>query len=235
MNKELRELEAILKRNSDNPDDIDIEDEVNHYFLFDNIFNKDDLERAWSLFPEGEIIRDRLSVVEQKTQTIAGWGYRIPGATNPGVDSEQFLKLVENHIKALRPIILDGDYNDDIRAFIDTGFTVELAASNESIPSPTDNDLFGTLYEALQEFKIDYFPFNKEHYEVLYNWAIYLTKCDEVAAYLLWPCLQGVEEFEPDLFDYGVKLWKLGCRDRFWIKDGDIASQTVCFRPPWLD
>lgn len=235
MNKELRELEEILKRNSDDPEDIDIENEVDHYFFFDNISNKEDLERAWSLFPEGKLIRDRLSLVEQETQTIPGWGYRVPDESNPEVDSQQYLKLVEDHIKALRPIILDGEYNDDVRQFIDAGFTVELASSSVSIPEPMENELFGSLYEALQEFKIDHFPFKKEHYEVLYNWAIYLTKCDEVAVYLLWPCLQDVEGFEPDIFDYGVKLWKLGSRDRFWIKEGDIASKTVYFRPHWLD
>ena len=64
MNKELELLETVLKRHSEDPDLVDIEDEVDHYFFFDVIQDPDDFELAWSVFTEQEEIRRRLALIE---------------------------------------------------------------------------------------------------------------------------------------------------------------------------
>jgi hypothetical protein len=235
MNQELGILEEILKRNSDDPESVDINNEIDHYFFFDAIKNQNDLEVAWSVFDEHEEIRDRLLKVESNTDSIPGWGYRIPQQEQVKCNDEELISLVASNISSLRPILLEEDYNADIISFIDNGFRVEIAPSNIEIPATSDNELFGVLYEAIGEYWIEHFPYDKEHYEVLKNWAIYLTKCDEVATYLMWPCLKHETKLEPTTMEFAAKLWKLGCRDRFWVKDFDYSKKAVCIRPPWLD
>ncbi|MBB1436959.1 hypothetical protein H5201_22225 [Pseudoalteromonas sp. SG43-6] len=75
MNQELRLLEEILKRNSEDPDSIDIENEVDHYFFFDGIKNEEDLDEAWRVFDEHEEIRNRLLNIVSETDSISRWGY----------------------------------------------------------------------------------------------------------------------------------------------------------------
>lgn len=235
MNQELRVLEDILKRNSDDPESIDIENEVNHYFFFDGIKNEKDLEEAWRSFYEHQDIRGRLSNIESQTDSIPGWGYRIPKNDQITCNDQELKDLVFSHISSLRPILLEEDYNSDIISFIDRGYKVEIAPLDIEIPDTSDNELFGVLYEAIDEYWIDNFPYDREHYEVLKNWAIYLTKCDEVATYLMWPCLSNEKNLSPSTMDAGAKLWKLGCRDRYWVKDLDYISKVVYVRPPWLE
>ncbi len=235
MNPELKIIEDILKKNSDDANSIDIENEVEHYFIFDKITDPIDLEKVWSLFGENKEIRERLKNVESNTDIIPGWGYLVPEQEQICCDEQELKGLVDSHIKNLRPILLEEDYNNEIISFIDTGYTIELAPANIEIPNASDNELFGVLYEALSEYKLEHFPYEKAHYEVLNNWAIYLTKCDEVAVYLLWPCLQHSENPDPLLMEPGAKLWKLDCRDRYWVKDLDYSSKTIYVRPPWLD
>lgn len=235
MNQELRLLEEILKRNSEDPDSIDIENEVDHYFFFDGIKNEEDLDEAWRVFDEHEEIRNRLLNIVSETDSISRWGYRIPKSEQIRCDDQELKNLVSLHISSLRPILLEEDYNAEIIAFIDSGFQVEIAPSGIEFPDTSDNELFGVLYEAIGEYWIDNFPYDREHYEVLKNWAIYLTKCDEVATYLMWPFLSNEKDLAPCTMDAGAKLWKLGCRDRFWVKDLDYVSKVVYVRPPWLD
>ncbi len=232
---ELKSLEDILKRNSDHPDEIDIENEVEHYFIFDKISNPVDLEKAWSLFPEHKKIRNRLEKIEENTDIIPGWGYRVINENYNKCETSELASTIDSQIKNLRPFILDGDYNDDIRQFIDSGYFIELAPKDVTVPELGENEIFGTLYEAIQEFKIEHFPYEKEHYQVLENWAIYLTKCDEVAVYLLWPCFNDIQLLDSEVFSHGAKLWKFDCRDRYWVKNLDCSSKTIYFRPPWLD
>lgn len=234
MTPEMKRLEEILKRNTDDPDAVDIEDEVCHYFFFDQIGNAADREEAWSVFAEHEDIRRRLDFVEGGTETISGWGYRIPGGATT-VDEDTLKALVARNISNLRPILPETDDNRDIIDFIDRGFSVEIAPPGTGVPGTGKNELFGALYEAIGEFWQARFPDDEPHYDVLLNWAIYLTKCDEVAVYLLWPCLSGRDAFPADMFEPCVGLWKLGCRSRFWVKRGDFSSRTVYVKPPWMD
>ncbi|MDN7130967.1 hypothetical protein JNO04_01200 [Halomonas sp. MC140] len=235
MNQKLKILEEILKRNSEDPESIDIENEVYHYFFFDAVGDKTDLETAWAVFDEHEEIRNRLSKIESNTNTIPGWGYRIPKHDQIKCDEEELKSLVRSHISSLRPILMEEDYNADIISFIDNDYKVEVSPSDVEIPDVSDNELFVVLYEAICEYWIEHFPYEKDHYEVLKNWAIYLTKCDEVATYLMWPCLEHENKLAPNTMEAAAKLWKLGCRDRFWVKDLDYSSKVVYVRPPWLE
>lgn len=230
----MRQLEAILKRNSSEPDGVDITDEVEHYFFFDKIRDASDLEEAWSVFPEHAEIRKRLALVESDCKVVPGWGYRIPGEV-VSIDDAQLLELVRQGIRNLRPMLLDTDENSDAIAFIDGGFDIVIAPSGAVPPDPDRNDFFLALYEAIQEDMLARFPFDKPHYRVLWNWAIYLTKCDEVASYLLWPCLSGHARFSDDVMAPFVGLWKRDCRDRFWVKRGDFSSGMIYVKPPWMD
>ncbi|WP_024610871.1 hypothetical protein [Pseudoalteromonas sp. TB64] len=235
MNQKLKLLEDILKRNSEDPDSIDIENEIDHYFFFNAIHNKDDLEIAWSVFDEHEDIRNRLSKIQNNADSIPGWGYKTPNLDYVKCDDEELKRIVSLHVSSLRSILLEEDYNADIITFIDNGFKVEIAPSNIEIPGTSVNTLFGVLYEAITEYWIEYFPYDDEHYEVLKNWAIHLTKCDEVATYLMWPFLERSNDLTDNTMDAGAKLWKFGCRDRYWVKDLDYSSKVVYVRPPWLD
>lgn len=100
-------------------------------------------------------------------------------------------------------------------------------------PDPMDNVLFGALYESMGDFKHDHYPFEEPLLAILYEWAIALTKCDEVALYLLWPVLKDVGGIDPNTPIPGLALWKYHCRTSYWIKDGDLRSGLVCVQPPW--
>ncbi len=231
MNKQLEILEDLLKKGSDDPESIDLEgNEVDHYFYFDKIKNQRDKELAWSQFEESKEIRERLKIVENKTQTINGWGYRVAEDGNR-VSNEELLMIVENYVKCIAPIILKEEYNQDVIKFIDKGFKAEIAPLDMLPPEVENNHLFGALYEGMSETLIKSFPLD-DHYDLLYNWAIYLTKCDEVAFYLLWPVIsKDVKELNDNSSLFGVKLWMLNCRARFWIQD--IGSNTIYVKPPW--
>ena len=62
---------------------------------------------------------------------------------------------------------------------------------------------------------------------------IYLTKCDEVDLYLLWPILDNVGDIDPNTPTPGFDLWRYGCRSAYWIKDNDVESGVVYTQPPW--
>ena len=235
MDPKLNMLTEILKRNSDDPDSVDMLNEVDHYFFFQSISNADDLEAAWALFDEHKEIRSRLLNLENSTREIPGWGYLIPQLEQVRCSEDELLALVSSHISMLRPLLLQEDYNEEIISFIDRGFAIETAPAPVEIPDVSENELFGVLYEAISEYRIEHYPYDIPHYEVLRNWAIYLTKCDEVACYLLWPCLKHKLTLPDTCMDAGAKLWKLGCRDRYWVKDLDFESKTVYFRAPWMD
>jgi hypothetical protein len=95
------------------------------------------------------------------------------------------------------------------------------------------NNLFGALYESIGDFKSSHYPFEKPHLEILLDWAIYLTKCDEVALYLLWPVLKEVDAIDPNTPVPGFKLWQYNCRTNYWIKEGDLKSGLVLVQRPW--
>lgn len=236
MSRELDILAEILKRNSDDqsPLAIDIENEMNHYFFFDAIKNEVDREAAWSVFDEQLEIRNRLSTIENHANKVTGWGYRIP-KHHARCSDDKLIALVAAHIAKLRPILLEEDYNAPAIAFIDGGFSIEIAPAGIAVPEPAHNDLFLTLGEAVSDYWTSHFPYEKRHYQVLNNWAIYLTKCDEVAAYLMWPCLKHEKPLDPQMMEAGVELWKLDCANRYWVKDEDYAGKVLYVRPPWLD
>ena len=226
MDPRLRELSKILARSGD--DGSDLSRESNHYFLFDRIHHSADLERAWQLFPAGDAVRRHLQLVESLAESS---GYRVP-AMAP-LSDEALMDLVRAHIRSMRPILLEEDYNAQEIEFIDRGFEVELASGEDVAPPAAQNPLFGTLYEAIGEYRIDHAPFDDVMFEILDNWAVYLTKCDEVAVYLLSPCFDPSQPLKGEAFEPGVRLWGAGCRDAYWAPSLSTSSRRVLVRPPW--
>jgi len=236
-------LETILKRNwHEGADEIDLrENESYHYFFFDNVRNKQDLEAAWAVFPEHKEIRERLERVERAARIVPGFGYRLPRDDNR-CSTDELAKVIRKHIQLVSPLVVDRPgyrhpSGGKLLEFVETPFQVVLAPDDVSCPSNDDADLWGVLLEAISEAKFvpERYPFEEEHYSLLQNWAQMFTKCPEVEAYLLWPCL-GTELGLPDETPSpGFQLWAHHCRDRYWIKDSDFRSGVVYFRPPWLD
>jgi len=231
MNDPIDTLEAILKRNGHDVDLHDRNKEWNRYFLFDQISAPDDFDFAWSQFPAHRDIRVRAAEVDAVSDIVAGWGYRIPKKSNRCSDAE-LTGLVRDNLAATRPFI-SGSY-EDVAAFIENGYDIQVVSSEASgPPDAMENVLFMGLYESMGDFQIDRFPFEQPILEILYDWAIYLTKCDEVALYLLWPVLRNVEAIDPNTPIPGFRLWQYNCRTNYWIKDGDMKSGLVCVQRPW--
>lgn len=225
MNDELKILESILSKSCNQT--VDIKDESHHYFYFQNINNNEDLEKAWSVFPEHQAIRQKFLNIKNSEVFHAPKMDIKDIKECKAIDEAQFKKIVKSNILNLRKIIYDHEEYTDILAFIDAGFNVEIATSDILTPDAVGNHLFSVLYESLSDYVIDHFPYHKPHYEVLRNWAIYLTKCDEIAAYLLWPCLQHEQKITDDLIDNAFKLWQFNCRSNFWIKDNNTSTGVV--------
>jgi hypothetical protein len=231
MNDPIDMLEDILKRNGHDLDLRDSNKEEHRYFLFDQISAPSDLDLAWSQFPSHRQIRARANEVDAVSDIVAGWGYRIPKESNRCSDV-QLADLVRDNLTATRPLI-SGSW-DDGGAFIDNGYDIQVVESEAGAPpDPMKNELFMALYESMGDFKIDRFPFEQPILEILHDWAIYLTKCDEVALYLLWPVLKEVEEIDPNTPVPAFRLWQYNCRTNYWIKDGDLKSRVVCVQRPW--
>lgn len=222
MKSPIKILEEILLRNL--PDEERLHElSLRHcgyrYFYFDHIRRKEDYEAAWSVFPEYQQIRQRLDEVENLANVIPGFGYRVPRNDVP-ITERKLLALLRKLFEHVGPLIDDDDSNADIKGFLNRQPTIEIAADELAIPDPRENNLFLTLYEGMQRFALEHFP-PGDHYSLLRDWAIYLTKCDEVAFYLLWPCLRRRQDLSPDTPLAWFQLWSHDCRDRFWIKDND--------------
>lgn len=218
MNEELEKLQNILSRNTGEV--VNISDEVNHYFFFDQIKDRQDLEDAWRIFPEHQEIRRRCDEV-RRYQNCKSLADRGP------VYGDYVSELIKSNILSLRKITPNRSEYKDVINFIDAGFSVEVVPEEVSLPEYSDNTLFSVLQEAVSDYLVDCTPRDKPHYELLMNWAIYLTKCDEVAAYILWSCLIHKGEYLPSLLDDSVKLWAMGGRDRYWIKDNDFCQAII--------
>ncbi len=222
-------LEEILRRHRN--EEVNLrENEGDRYFLFDRISDPADLEKAWSLFPEHRVIRDRADEVDASSEIVPGWGYRVPRTSLRCSDTD-LTQLVREHLAATRPFLTD-DW-DDIGEFIDNGYKIELLSEGTAeIPEPMENELFMGIDESMSDFRIQHFPYGNLLAEILSDWAIYLTKCNEVALYLLWPLLQDVEEFDPQTPIPGFRLWQYNCRKNYWIKDGDLESGVLIVQRP---
>lgn len=222
-------LESILNRHGHEVDLTNREED--RYFLFDRIANARDLDLAWSLFPNDVEIRARAEQVDSVSDIVAGWGYRTPKKPNRCPDAE-LTEIIRRHIAAVQPII--PDTYKDVRKFIEKGFDVEVVGPEAGKrPEVMKNDLFLTLYEAMGEFAIEQYRLEDPLLRILRDWAIYLTKCDEVAHYLLWPILKDVDWLDPKTPSAGFKLWTLNCREHYWIMNGDMTSAMVYIQPPW--
>jgi hypothetical protein len=230
MNDPIKTLEDILKRNGHDLDLRDRNKEENRYFLFDQISVPDDLDLAWSQFPGHREIRARAAEVDAVSDIVPGWGYRTPKKSNRCTDAE-LIGHLRNHIAAIRPLISGWD---DFAALCEDDYDIQVVGSEAGPPPDAmQNLLFGALYEAMGDFKIDHYPFDQPILTILYDWAIYLTKCDEVAIYMLWPVLKDVETVDSNTPVPGFKLWQYNCRTNYWIKDGDLKSRVVCVQRPW--
>jgi len=87
----------------------------------------------------------------------------------------------------MRPFVRYGD----IHRFLNKPFKITLAAKIIAVTDAMNNHLLLALDEGPGDFFAEHYPLDSQHYQLLYHWAIYLTKCDEVAWYLLWPCLRN--------------------------------------------
>lgn len=228
MNDPIKTLEEILKRNGH---EVNLRaNEVDRYFLFDQISDPNDLDLAWSQVPAHCQIRARAAEVDAVSDIVPGWGYRTPKKSNRCSDTE-LIGIIRGHITAISPLISGWG---DARTFIDSGFDVEVVGSEVGAPPDAmENVLFGALYESMGDFTIDHFPFEEPILNVLNDWAICLTKCDEVAMYLLWPVLKDVGAIEPNTPVPAFRLWQYNCRTSYWIKEGDLKSRLVFVQPPW--
>jgi hypothetical protein len=225
-------LEDILKRNG--CADVDLRDnEVDRYFLFDQISDPRDLDLAWEQFPFHQQIRSRADRVNAVSDIIPGWGYRTPKESNRCSDDD-LIKYARDCFTAIQAMILREDYNHEVLTFLEAPYEIIVDDDQAAAPpEASDNSLFSALYEGISEFTARHYSFDIPLYEILYDWAIYLTKCDEVALYVLWPLLDGVAEIDPDTPVPGFELWRYGCRIRYWIKDNDFQSGVVHVQPPW--
>lgn len=232
-------LEAILKRNGL---DADLRNNESYrYFLFDSIADPADLDLAWSQFPAHAEIRARAAQVDAVSDIVSGWGYRIPKKTNRCSD-EELRDLVRRHISAIRPMLKRECYEDVVK-FLEKPNNIEIVGDEIDCPAYTpgmnmadywnSSPLVNSLDEAAGDWMIDHFSHDELLHEILYDWAIYLTKCDEVAMYLLWPTLKDVADYPPDTPNPGFELWRYNCRANYWIKNADFQSGVVYVQPPW--
>ena len=224
-------LEGILKRSGHNLDLRDRNREENRYFLFDRLSSPNDLDLAWSQFPNHREIRARADRVDAVSDIIAGWGYRVPKKSNRCTDKE-LVDIVREHLAATRPFISESW--EDVGAFVEDGYDIQVVGSEGGEPpDPLKNELFMGIYESMGDFKLGHFSYDQPIFEILDDWAIYLTKCDEVALYLLWPALKDVEAIDPNTPIPAFQLWQYNCQTNYWIKDGDPKSRVVCVQRPW--
>jgi hypothetical protein len=231
MNDPIDTLEDILKRNGHDLDLRDRNKEEHRYFLFDQISAPNDLDLAWSQFPAHREIRARAAEVDAVSDIVAGWGYRTPKKSNRCSDAE-LIGLVRGHIAAVFPM-MSGSWQR-VRAFIEKGYDIQVVGKEAGAPpDPMKNDLLGALYERSGDFLIEHCALDVPIMEILYDWAIYLTKCDEVALYMLWPALEDLGALDPNTPVPGFRLWQNNCRANYWIKDGNVKSGLVCVQPPW--
>jgi hypothetical protein len=222
-------LEDILRRNGH---DLKLrENEEQRFFLFDRISDPGDLDLAWSLFPAHREVRARATQVEAVSNIVPGWGYRTPKKSNRCSEAE-LIELLRKQIAAIRPFVRES--YDDVIAFLDKGYGIQVVGKGAGAPpDPMANALFSAFYEAMGDFTGGHYPYEEPLLRIMYDWAIYLTKCDEVALYLLWPILKNVSGIDPSTPLPGFALWQYKCRTNYWIKDGDLRSGTVYVQPPW--
>lgn len=229
MNDRIKTLEDILNRNGSSKVNL-LTNEVDSYFLFDQISDPGDLDKAWSLFPEHQEIRARAAEVDACSDIIAMWGYRTPRKSQRCSDIA-LKQLVRDHLTVTRPLLTD-DW-EDIGEFLDNVYDIEfLHQETADVPTPMENELFMATYESMGDFQISHFPYDNPLAKILNNWAKYLTKCDEVALYLLWPLLQDIEEFDRNTPIPAFRLWQYNCRNSYWIKNGDLESRVVIVKRP---
>jgi len=225
----LETLEDILRRSGH---DLNLRAKEEHrYFLFDLISDPGALDLAWSLFPAHQEVRARATQVDVVSDIVPGWGYRTPKKSNRCSEAE-LIDLLRRHLTAIRPFISKG--YDDVVAFLEKGYDIEIVGKVPGAPPDAmSNTLFMALYESMGEFTCEHYPFEDPLLEVLHDWAIYLTKCDEVAQYLTWPVLKDVSDIDPSTPLPGFALWQFNCRTSYWIRDGALKGRTVCLQPPW--
>jgi hypothetical protein len=156
-------LEDILRRNGH---DLNLrENEVQRYFLFDQISDPGDLDLAWSLFPEHREIRARAAKVDAVSNIVHGWGYRTPRKSNRCSEA-QLIELLQRHIAAIKPFI--GESYGDVVTFLDKGYDIQVVGKEAgSPPDPMGNILFGALYEPMGDFKRDHYSFEEPLLEIL--------------------------------------------------------------------
>ena len=223
----LETLKDILTRSGH---DLNLrENEEHRYFLFDRISDPGELDLAWSLFPAHQEVRARATQVDSVSDIVPGWGYRIPKKSNRCSETE-LIELLRTHVTAIRPFLWEN--YDDVIAFLDKGYDIQIVGKAcGDPPDPVTNNLFMAFYETMGDFMGDHCAFEEPLLRILYDWAIYLTKCDEVAC-LAMARSQRCCEYAGHAVS-GTCLVAVQLRTNDWVKDGDLESRTVCVQPPW--
>jgi hypothetical protein len=131
---------------------------------------------------------------------------------------------VQQHLEKIRPLFEDEEIADALQG-------VRVMAAPPGAKAPRENELLWALGEAVDVPTYSMYK-RGEHYSMLREWAIYLTKCDEVMLYLVWPTLDVARKLPADTPEAGLRLWSMNLRDRFWFKDNDPATGIVYVKLP---
>ena len=196
-------------------------------YFFSRFQTKQDLDHAWSLIPEHEQIRKRIATLHDAGQTAEELNGTVAMYVSPGeknnAEAADLPALVGRHLAAMARIVQTDD-EPDIAEFLSKSPSVSVGDS-EDVAEP--NQLAESLYEAASNFILDHMPAPLP-YQILYNYAVSLTKYDPVAAYVLWPCLIDKDDLGDDPFSPGFDLWRLSAS--YWAPDNDLTKGRVLCR-----
>ena len=182
-------------------------------FFFSRFETPEALDQAWSYIPEHLEIRKRVKEVKGVTPSAEELG-GIPMYSFPkvGYGLDTLKDVAEAYLAALLPLAEREPGYEATKKLIQNNPKVILGNPDE-VPSPIDFN--HELYEIHTDPILENLP-REAHYYILYNYAVYLTKDDRVAAYVLWPCLKNKAPLE-NVFRLGFEIWRR--RAQFWTDE----------------
>lgn len=200
-----------------------IEDLGEGAFFFSRFKTAEALEEAWSLVPEHKAIRERLAELDKTSATPEELGgipmYHLPSSAK-NAELDTLPSLIENYLRALIPIAEETGDSDLLEVLRDKPKVCVGNLAN----APAESQLDQAFYRIHSESLLNHLP-DAAPYSILYTYAVYLTKDDRVAAFILWPCLQNNERLE-NAYRLGFELWRK--RAFLW---SDEKAETILVAP----